>query len=159
MIHLASEAVEDVVLALRDPQGHQRHHDGPQRPLELDCAGSLLDFPLLTRRKSHKTLRRLNVIDMEEEAIIKAAQPGPKTTISESLELEFLHVSFRVLRRFKYQDKVCRATLKNPSWLSDLQTSAPLDGYVMEHGEFSASLPKDGRITEGVKVTAEVADS
>jgi hypothetical protein len=26
----------------------------------------------------------------------------------------------------------------------------------MERGEFSASLPKDGRITEGVKVTVEV---
>ena len=95
---------------------------------------------------------------MEEEAIIIAVQHGPKTTISESLELEFLNVSFRVLRRFKYQDKVCRATLKTPSWLSDLQTSAPLEGYVMEHGEFSASLPKDGRIAEGLKVTIEVTD-
>jgi hypothetical protein len=96
---------------------------------------------------------------MEEEAIITAVRPGPKTSISESLELEFLYVSFQVLRRFKYQDKVARATLKNPSWLSNLQASAPLDGYVMEHGEFSVSLPKDGRITEGLKVTVEVADS
>jgi hypothetical protein len=95
---------------------------------------------------------------MEEEAIITAVQLGPKTTISESMELEFLHVSFRVLRRFKYQDKVARATLKNPSWLSDLQTSAPLEGYLMEHGEFSASLPKDARITEGLKVTVEVTE-
>jgi hypothetical protein len=96
---------------------------------------------------------------MEEEAIITAVRPGPKTSITESLQLEFLYVSFRVLRRFKYQDKVARATLKNPSWLSNLQTSAPLDGYVMEHGEFSVSLPKDGRVTEGLKVTVEVADS
>ena len=96
---------------------------------------------------------------MEEEAVITAVRPGPKTSIRESLELEFLYVSFRVLRRFKYQDKVCRATLKNPSWISDLQTSAPLEGYLMEHGEFSASLPKEGRITEGLKVTVEVADS
>jgi hypothetical protein len=29
----------------------------------------------------------------------------------------------------------------------------------MEDGEFSASLPKDGGITEGVKVTVEVAES
>jgi hypothetical protein len=28
----------------------------------------------------------------------------------------------------------------------------------MEHGEFSASLPKDGRITEGLRVTVEVTD-
>jgi hypothetical protein len=96
---------------------------------------------------------------MEEEAIITAVQHGPKTSIGKTLELEFLHVSFGVLRRFKYQDKVCRATLKQPSWLSDLQTSAPLEGYVMEHGEFSASLPKDGRITEGLRVTVEVTDS
>jgi hypothetical protein len=96
--------------------------------------------------------------DMEEEAIITAVQPGPKTTIKESLELEFLHVSFRVVRCFKYRDKVCRATFKSPSWLFDVQTSAPLDGYVMEHGEFSASLPKDGRITEGVKVIVEVTE-
>jgi hypothetical protein len=96
---------------------------------------------------------------MEEEAIITAVQPGPKTSISESLEVEFLYVSFRVLRRFKYQDKVWRATLKGPSWLSGLQPSAPLDGYLMEHGEFSASLPKDGRITEGLKVIVDVTDS
>jgi hypothetical protein len=95
---------------------------------------------------------------MEEEAIITAVQPGPKTIISESLDLEFLNVSFRVLRRFKYEDKVCRVTLKTPSWLSDLQPSAPIEGYVMEHGEFSASLKKDGRITEGLKVTMEVTD-
>jgi hypothetical protein len=49
---------------------------------------------------------------MEEEAIITAIRPGPKTRIIESLQLEFLYVSFRVLRRFKYQDKVARATLK-----------------------------------------------
>ena len=95
---------------------------------------------------------------MEEEAIITAVQPGLKTTIDGSLDLEFLHVNFRVLRRFKYQDKVYRVTLKNPSWLSELQPSAPLEGYVMEHGEFSASLKKDGRITEGLKVTIEVTD-
>jgi hypothetical protein len=48
--------------------------------------------------------------------------------------------------------------LKNPSWLSDLQPSAPLAGYVMEHGEFSASIPKDSRITKGLKVTIEMTD-
>ena len=96
---------------------------------------------------------------MEEEAIITAVQPGPKTTVSESLDLESLNVSFRVLRLFKYQDRVCRVTLKTPSWLSDVQPSAPLEGYIMEHGEFSASLTKDDRITEDLKVTVEVTDS
>jgi hypothetical protein len=28
----------------------------------------------------------------------------------------------------------------------------------MEHGEFSASIPKDSRITEGLKVAIEVTD-
>ena len=98
-------------------------------------------------------------IDMEEEAIITAVKPGSKRTIDDSLDLEFLNVSFRILRRFKYQDKVVRVTLKSPSWLANLQTSAPLGGYLMENGEFFVTLPKDGRITEGLKVTVEVADS
>ena len=59
----------------------------------------------------------------------------------------------------EYQDKVVRVTLKNPSWLANLQTSAPLGGYLMENGEFFATLPKDGRKTEGLKVTLEVASS
>jgi hypothetical protein len=49
---------------------------------------------------------------MEEEAIITAVRSGPKTTIGESLELEFLYVGFRVLRRFKYEDKVARPRLE-----------------------------------------------
>ena len=95
---------------------------------------------------------------MQEEAIITTVRSGPKTTIGESLQLEFLYVSFRVLRHFKYQDKVARATLTRPSWLSDLQASAPLDGYLMEHGEFSASLPKARRVAEGLEVTIDVTD-
>ena len=87
-----------------------------------------------------------------------AVQPGPKTTISESLELEFLNVNFRVLRRFKYEDKLCKATLKSPSWFFDLQPSAPVDGYMMQRGEFSATLSKDGRITQDQKITVEVTE-
>jgi hypothetical protein len=95
---------------------------------------------------------------MEEEAIITAVQPGPKRSINGSLALEFLNVRFQVLRRSKYQDKIVRATLKNPLWLSDLQPSAPLEGYLMQHGEFSASLSKDTRLTEGLKLTIEATD-
>ena len=62
---------------------------------------------------------------MEEEAIITAVRFGPKTTIGESLELEFLYVSFRVLRRFKYEDKVAGATLTSPSWLSSRSQAHP----------------------------------
>jgi hypothetical protein len=95
---------------------------------------------------------------MEEEVIITAVQPGSKTTIDGSLALESLNVRFQVLRRSKYQDKVARAAFKNPSWLLDLQPSAPLEGYLMENGEFSASLLKDGRLTEGLKLTIEATD-
>jgi hypothetical protein len=96
---------------------------------------------------------------MEEEAIITAVKPGPETTIGESLELKFLHVSFRVMRKSKYQDKAYKAVLKTPSWLSDMQPEAPLYGYLMEHGEFSASLLKDDRIAENLKVAVEVSDA
>ena len=114
--------------------------------------------PSRANRKSHEMLRALYCSIMEEEAIITAVQPGPKRTISESPELEFLTVNFRVLRRFKYEDKLCKATLKSPSWFFDLQPSAPVDGYVMQRGEFSATLSKDGRITQGQKITVEVTD-
>ena len=97
------------------------------------------------------------LLDMEEEAIITAVQLGPQTTIGKSLHLEFLHVSFRVLAASKYGDKINKATLKGPPWLSELQTSAPFDGYTMEDGEFTVSLPKDERIKEDLRVTIEVS--
>jgi hypothetical protein len=93
---------------------------------------------------------------MEEEAIVTAVEATPRTSIGESLELEFVNVSVRASRSTQYQDKVCKATIKGPAWLSRLQPSAPLDGYVMEHGEFSASFAKDDRITSGLKVTIEL---
>jgi hypothetical protein len=96
---------------------------------------------------------------MEEEAVITSVQSGPSKLIDESLALESLNVRFRVQRFSKHQEKVVRATIKSPSWLSDLQASAPLKGYVVEQGEFFASLPKDDRIKEGLKVTVEVAES
>ena len=97
------------------------------------------------------------VFVMEEEALITAVRPGPQRTIGESLHLEFLHVSFRVLAASKYGDKINKATLKGPPWLSELQTSAPFDGYTMEDGEFTVSLPKDERIKEDLRVTIEVS--
>jgi hypothetical protein len=93
----------------------------------------------------------------EEEAIITAVGPGPQRVIHESLRLEFLHVSFRVLAASKYQNKMNKATLKNPQWLSELQASAPIDGYAMKNGEFTVSLPKDDRIKEDLRVILEVS--
>ena len=103
-------------------------------------------------------LSAANII-VDEEAIITEVQPGPKTTIGESLALEFLHVSFQVLRKFKYQDKGYKVVFKAPSWISNMQPDAPLNGYLMENGAFSASLLKDGRIVENLKVTVEVSEA
>ena len=97
------------------------------------------------------------LLDMEEEAIITAVQLGPQTTIGKSLHLEFLHVSFRILAASKYHDKIKKAILKSPPWLADLQTSAPVDGYAMENGEFTVALPKDDRIKENLRVILDIA--
>jgi hypothetical protein len=96
---------------------------------------------------------------MEEEAIITSVQPGTqRSPLGSGLEIEFAHVSFRVLRRSEYQDKVCKVILKSPGWLADAQPSAPLHGYLMERGEFAVELPKDERIKEGLRVTVEVTE-
>jgi hypothetical protein len=94
---------------------------------------------------------------MEEEAVIKAIGSGPQRVIDESLNLEFLHVSFRVLAASKYQNTIKKVTLKSPHWLSELQASAPIDGYAMKNGEFTVSLPKDDRIKEDLRVILEVS--
>jgi hypothetical protein len=93
---------------------------------------------------------------MEEEAIVTSVEAMPRTSIGESLELEFVNVRVRASRSTEHQDKVCKATIKEPVWLSRLEPSAPLGGYVMEHGEFSASFAKDDRITTGLKVMIEL---
>jgi hypothetical protein len=80
----------------------------------------------------------------------------PRTNIGETLKLEFVNVTFRALRSTEHEGKVCKAVIKEPAWLSKLEPSAPLDGYLMEHGEFSASFVKDDRITTGLKVTIEL---
>jgi hypothetical protein len=93
---------------------------------------------------------------MEEKAIVAAVKAVPRTSIGESLELEFINVIFCVLRSAEYQGKVCKATIKEPTWVSNLEPSAPLDGYLVEHGEFSASFAKDDRIKTGLEVTIEL---
>ena len=95
---------------------------------------------------------------MEEEAIITEVRPGTQRSLGEGLDINFLQVSFRVLRRSRYEDHGYKVTLKSPVWLSQLEPSAPLNGYLMEHGEFSAELIKDERINEDLKVTVEVTD-
>ena len=98
------------------------------------------------------------VLDMEEEAIITEVRPGTQRSLGEGLDINFLQVSFRLLRRTRYEDHGYKVTLKSPAWLSQLEPSAPLNGYLMERGEFSAELAKDERINEDLKVTVEVTD-
>ena len=93
---------------------------------------------------------------MKEEAIVTAVESTLRRTVGESLELEFLNVVVRAIRSAEYQDKICKARIKEPAWFSRLEPSAPLGGYLMEHGEFSASFAKDDRIAAGLKVTVEL---
>ena len=95
---------------------------------------------------------------MEEEAIITEVRPGTQRKLGESLDINFLQVSFRVLRRSRYEDHGYKVMLKSPAWLSELEPSAPLNGYLMEHGEFSAELANDARINEDLNVTVEMTD-
>jgi hypothetical protein len=95
---------------------------------------------------------------MQEEAIITKVGPGTQRSLGEGLDINFLQVTFRVLRRSRYRDRGYKVTLKSPAWLSQLEPSAPLNGYLMENGEFSAELAKDERINEDLKVAIEVTN-
>jgi hypothetical protein len=95
---------------------------------------------------------------MEEEAIITAVHPATTRSLGEGITIDSLHVSFRVVRYSMYDDQTNKATLKKPAWLSELQPSAPLDGYLMEHGQFTVELAKDDRIKPDLIVTVEVTD-
>jgi hypothetical protein len=45
---------------------------------------------------------------MEEEAVVSTVDPSPRTSIGESLDLEFVNVAFRALRSTEYEGKVAR---------------------------------------------------
>ena len=94
---------------------------------------------------------------MEEEATVTAVHPATTRSLGEGVEIDSLHVSFRVVRRSTYEDQIKKA-FKSPAWLSDLEPSAPPDGYMMEHGQFTVELAKDDRIRPGLSVTIEVTD-
>jgi hypothetical protein len=95
---------------------------------------------------------------MEEEATITAVHPATTRSLGEGLEIDSLHVSFRVVRRSMYEDQIKKATFKSPAWLSGLEPSAPPDGYMMEHGQFTVELSKDDRIKPDLTITIEVSD-
>jgi hypothetical protein len=66
---------------------------------------------------------------MEEEAIITEVRRGTQRSLGEGLDINFLQVSFRVLRRSRYQGHGYKVTLKSPAWLSQLEPSAPRIGF------------------------------
>jgi hypothetical protein len=96
---------------------------------------------------------------MEEEAIITGVQPATTRNLGEGLEIQSVHVRFRVVRHSIYEDQINKATFKRPAWIRDLEPSAPSEGYLMEHGQFAVELVKDERIKQGLGVTVEVTDS
>ncbi|MBV8377101.1 MAG: hypothetical protein JO279_08860 [Verrucomicrobia bacterium] len=96
---------------------------------------------------------------MEEKAVVSTVGPLPRRSVGESLDLEFVHVGFRSLGTAGDGGKACKAVIKEPAWLCTLQPSAPLDGYLLEAGKFSASFAKDDRITPGLQVTIVVTCS
>jgi hypothetical protein len=73
------------------------------------------------------------VLDMEEEAMIIEVRPGTQRSLGESLDINFLQVSFRILRRSRYLDHGYKVTLKSPAWLSQLEPSAPASRYRAGH--------------------------
>ena len=77
---------------------------------------------------------------MEEKAIVTAVHAAATRRLGKGLEFNSLHVSFRIVGSSIYNDKINKATFKKPAWLSDLQPSAPVDGYLMENGQFTVEL-------------------
>src|ERR1700674_3297186 len=90
---------------------------------------------------------------MEEKAIVTAVHTAATRRLGKGLEFNSLHVSFRIVGSSIYNDKINKATLKKPAWLTDLQPSAPVDGYLMENGQFTVELAKDDRIKQDLNVT------
>jgi hypothetical protein len=96
---------------------------------------------------------------MEEKAIVTAVHTAATRRLGKGLEFNSLHVSFQIVGSSIYNDKINKATFKKPAWLSDLQPSAPVDGYLMENGQFTVELAKDDRIKQDLNVTIEVIDA
>jgi hypothetical protein len=107
---------------------------------------------------SQQTVASRKTFDLLGAKGVTEVRPGTQRSLGEGLDINFLQVSFRVLRRSRYEDHGYKVTLKSPAWLSQLEPSARLNGYLMEHGEFSAELTKDERINEDLKVTVEVTE-
>ena len=91
-----------------------------------------------------------------EEAIVAKVGPSEKRKIDENLKIEWIIVTFQVTRSSEDKGIVCKAVIRQPDWLAKLQPSAPLDGYLIERGGFTASFGKDDRIVPGLKVGIEV---
>jgi hypothetical protein len=98
---------------------------------------------------------------VKTEAIVRNVQFGSERTVGESLKTEVMYVSFQVLASAENQGNPGnpkKATIESPQWLAELEPAAPVDGYLMEGGEFSAELASDPRLKEGLRVTVKVND-
>jgi hypothetical protein len=93
---------------------------------------------------------------MEEEAVIATVERSDRRKIDDSLDVEYVNVKFRVLGKHEDNGQVYKAVIKRPEWLAKLQPSAPLDGYLIERGEFSGSFGKDDRLAAGLKIGIDV---
>jgi len=111
-----------------------------------------------TRRKIANSAKKSKLFKniMDDEAVVKTVQPSEKRRISESLELEFVYVTFQRLGGAEDKGMISRAVIKDPDWLQRLQATAPLDGYLIENDEFSCSFPRDDRIVPGLKIRIDV---
>jgi hypothetical protein len=93
---------------------------------------------------------------MDDEAVVKIVKPSEKRRISESLEIEFVYVTFQRPGSAENRGMISRAVIKGPDWLQRLQATAPFDGYLMENDEFSCIFPRDDRIAPGLKIRIDV---
>src|ERR1700757_3038716 len=96
---------------------------------------------------------------MEEKAIVTAVQTAATRRLGKGLEFNSLHVSFRIVESSICDEKIKKATFKKPAWLTDLQPSTPVDGYLMENGQFTVELAKGDRIKQDLNLTIEVIDA
>ena len=93
---------------------------------------------------------------MQTEAIVMDVRPGSERTIGKSLRWEFVHVFFQIPGFAEKQVKPRKVTIKDPGWISELQPAAPIGGYLMERGQFSAEFANDPRLKKDLLVTVEI---
>ena len=93
---------------------------------------------------------------MEKDAIITAVQLATTRSLGAGIEIDPLHVTFRVVRRSMYDDQIKKAISKSPPGLTSFSLRLRANGYLMEQGQFTVELVKDDRIKQDLGVVVEV---